>query len=143
MAYVGQSSVKYIPVNEDIELNLGLAQLVKVEPVLMETKTDNFTFDDKGNITGSDEIETWKLELTNTREIPVDVEITRNFQMDTWELVPQTPSTNGVYKKHDKNRARFTITLSPRSETSFVYTVTKYQDKRSEYYVKKSQEQQK
>ncbi len=86
LSYVGAADIKYVPVNEDVELNLGPARLVKVEPVLMETKTDNYTFDDKGNITGSDEIETWKLKLTNTRDIPVDVEITRNFGTDYWDL---------------------------------------------------------
>ncbi len=137
LSYVGQSSVKYIPVNEDVELNLGSSELVKVQPVLMAVQSDNYTFDKNGNINGWDDYETWKLKLTNTREINVDVEITRNFQTDAWELVPQTPSDYGVYKKHDKNRARFTITLSPRTETSFTYTVTKYQGMRSEYYVKK------
>lgn len=143
LSYVGQSPVKYIPVNEDVELNLGPAELVKVEPVLMDTQTNNYTFDRKGNIDGWDDTQTWMLKLTNTRDIEVEVEITRNFGIDYWDLTPQTPTTGGVYKKHDKNHARFTLMLSPRTETSFTYTVTKYQGTRGEVYVKQLQEQQK
>ncbi|MBL7214041.1 MAG: DUF4139 domain-containing protein [Phycisphaerae bacterium] len=155
LSYIGGSSLKYIPVNEDVELNLGPDQLVKVEPVLMNTQTDNYIFDNKGNITGSDTIETWKLKLTNTRDIPVEIEITRNFGTDYWDIeLNNSPPAKGeypeggrgsipTYKKHDKNRARFTITLSPRTETSFAYTVTNYQGQRAEAYVKKLQEQQK
>ena len=119
------------------------AELVKVEPVLMDTQTNNYTFDRKGNIDGWDDTQTWMLKLTNTRDIEVEVEITRNFGIDYWDLTPQTPTTGGVYKKHDKNHARFTLMLSPRTETSFTYTVTKYQGTRGEVYVKQLQEQQK
>jgi hypothetical protein len=138
LSYVGQSNIKYIPVNEDIELNFGPARLVKIEPVLMETKTENHTFDPKGNLDGWDDIETYKVAITNTRDIPIDIEITRNFGTDAWEL---KTANNVVYKKHDKNRARFTLTLEPRSETNFSYTVTKYQGKRIEAYTQKIQEQ--
>jgi len=141
LSYIGQSAVKYIPVNEDVELNLGAARLVKVEPILMQTQTDNYTFDDKQNITGWDTIETWQLKLTNTREIPVDLEITRNFGTDTWDI--NVNALDDVdYKKHDKTRARFELTLPARSEQSFTYTVTRYQGTRSEAYTKQLQEQQ-
>lgn len=161
LAYVGQSDIKYIPVNEDAELNLGAARLVKIEPVLMNTQTANYTFDDKGNINGSDVIETWQLKLTNTRDIPVDLEITRNFGTDYWDLdldssltdknaTAQAVRTRGtapleyilpVYKKHDKTHARFEITLAPQTEKTFAYTVTKYEGNRAEAYTKKLQEQ--
>jgi hypothetical protein len=140
LSYIGAADIKYIPVNEDVELNLGPARLVKVEPVLMQTQTENYTFDDKGNITGWDDIETWQIKLTNTRDIPVDVEITRNFGIDHWDIDANAVD-NIKYKKHDKTRARFTLTLPARSEQSFTYTVTKYQGRRSETYIKQLQEQ--
>ena len=152
LAYIGQSNIKYIPVNEDVELNLGPARLVKVEPVLMESQTDNYTFDDKGNITGWDDIETWQMKLTNTRDIPVEIEITRNFGTGYWDIkLNNSPPAKGqypeggrelipTYKKHDKSHVRFMLTLQPQSEKTFTYTVTKYQGVRSEYYVKKQNE---
>ena len=57
LSYVGQSEFKYIPVNEDVELNLGAVADVVVEPKLMDFKTDNYRFDRKRNISGWDEIQ--------------------------------------------------------------------------------------
>jgi hypothetical protein len=176
LSYVGQSDIKYIPVNEDIELNLGPARLVKVEPVLMEKRTENYTFDPNNNITGWDDIETYKVTIINTRDIPVDIEITWNMGTDAWELelnpsglsatspsqgrssVESSPPAKGeypeggrgfdaadtvVYKKHDKNRARFTMTVPARSEKDFGITIRKYRQKRIEAYIQKMQEQEK
>ena len=45
LSYTGGTSIKYIPVDEEIELNLGADSQVKIEPVLMETRTENHRFD--------------------------------------------------------------------------------------------------
>lgn len=148
LSYIGAADVKYIPVNEDAELNLGAALLVKVKPVLIDSRTDDYTFNSNGDIDGWDEIESWQLTLTNTCRIPAEIEITRNFGTDYWELKitdcwesGRNDSGNSAphpaYAKHDKNRARFTLVLPPASEKTFGYTVTKYQQRRSEYYVQK------
>ncbi|MCE5186542.1 MAG: hypothetical protein LLF76_10495 [Planctomycetaceae bacterium] len=154
LSYVGQSAFKYIPVNENVELNIGTSPLVKIEPKLMDVKTANHTFDKDNNINGWDEIETWQFKLTNTRDIPADIEITRVFNTDTWDLqVTNSPPGKGesgaagrgydsvVYRKHDKRHARFTAKLAPRSEETFTYVITKYQGQRSEFYVQKQREQ--
>ena len=141
LSYVGQSDFKYIPVNEDVELNLGTSRLVKIEPTLMDTKTENYTFDKKRNITGHDKIEIWRIKATNTRDIPVDLEITRNLETSTWKIEPPADNVIVTYKKHDKTRARFTLTVPPQTETMFTYTVIKYQGQREEAYIKKLQEQ--
>jgi hypothetical protein len=142
LSYIGSSNIKYIPVNEDIELNLGHARLVKVEPVLMETKTENHTFDPNNNITGWDDIESYKVTITNTRDIPIDIEITWNMGTDAWELElnDSVPAAGPTYKKHDKNRGRFTMTVPARSEKVFSHTVRKYRQNRIEAYVKKQNE---
>jgi hypothetical protein len=137
LSYVGQSEFKYIPVNEDVELNMGGSERVKVEPKLMDIKTAHHTFDKENNVSGWDEIETWQMKMTNTRDIPAEFEITRGFGTNYWDL-----ETSDVdYKKHDNSHARFTVTLEPRGEKTFTYTVTKYQGQRNEYYVKKEKEQ--
>ena len=50
LSYTGQSAFKYIPVDEDVELNLGCVGDVVVEPKLIDFKTHNYRFDRKGNI---------------------------------------------------------------------------------------------
>jgi hypothetical protein len=132
LSYVGGTSVKYIPVDEDIELNLGPARLVSVEPVLMDFKTENFLYDRKGNITGWDEVRTWKIKITNTRKLPVDVEITRNFNTSYWTM--QFDEKNISCKKHDASHARFELTLEPRTKREFTYTVTTYHGDREQSF---------
>jgi hypothetical protein len=79
LSYVGSMNVKYIPVGEKIELDLGSARLVEVKPVLMDYKMENHTFDNKGNLSGWDEVRTWRIEIANTRSLAVEVEVTRGF----------------------------------------------------------------
>ena len=147
LSYIGSSSIKYIPVNEDIELNLGPARLVKVEPILIEQKTENHSFDNNGNIDGWDDIETYKVTITNTRDIPIDIEITWNMGTDAWELTLGDFSSNPAelitYKRHDKSRGRFTMTVRPNSKRMFIHTTRKYRQKRIEAYVQKMQEKEK
>ncbi len=86
LSYTGQSDFKYIPVDEDVELNLGPVADVVVEPTLMDYKTANYRFDRNRNIAGWDEIRTLKVEVKNTRDIAVKVEIQRNFDSSNWML---------------------------------------------------------
>jgi hypothetical protein len=118
LSYVGGTAIKYIPVNEEVELNLGPARLVNVEPKLMDFKTENYIFDNSGNISGWDEIHTWKIEMTNTRTLPIQIEITRGFDTSYWALQSGTP-----YEKHDASHARFMLELEPRSKQTLEYTV--------------------
>ncbi len=136
LSYVGGTSVKYIPVDEEVELNLGPARLAKVEPKLMDFKTDNFMFDRRGNITGWDEIRTWKIEITNTRTLPIEIEITRGFDTAYWTL--RFDDQDVSYEKHDAAHARFEVNLEPRSKRTFGYTVTTYHGVREEALAEKN-----
>jgi hypothetical protein len=121
LSYVGGTNIKYIPVDEEVELNLGPARLVKVEPKLMDFKTDNYVFDRRGNVAGWDEIRTWKIEITNTRELPIEIEITRGFGTAYWTLQTDIP-----YEKYDATHARFKVNLQSRSKRTLEYTIMTY-----------------
>ncbi|MGD8500798.1 MAG: hypothetical protein PVJ86_09135 [Phycisphaerales bacterium] len=127
LSYVGGTSVKYIPVDEEVELNLGPARLVEVEPKLMDFETDNYVFNNKGNISGWDEIRTWTIEITNTRTLPIEIEITRGFGTAYWTLQTEIP-----YEKHDALHIRLNVNLEPRSKHRFSYTVRTYHGAREE-----------
>jgi hypothetical protein len=86
LSYVGQSSFKYIPVDEDVELNLGAVADVVVEPTLMDFKTENYRFNRRRNISGWDEVRRFKVEVRNTRDLDVKIEIKRRFNTDYWKL---------------------------------------------------------
>jgi len=121
LSYLGGTNIKYIPVDEEVELNLGAARLVRVEPKLMDFKTDNYTFDRRGNVAGWDEIRTWKIEITNTRELPIEIEITRDFGTAYWTI-----RSDAAYEKYDTTHARFKVNLEPRGKHNLEYTVTTY-----------------
>jgi hypothetical protein len=124
LSYTGQSSFKYIPVDEDVELNLGPVANVVVEPKLMDFKTENYRFDRRGNVSGWDEIRTFKIEVKNTRGIDVKVEIKRNFNTTYWKLAKS--GDLGEFEPVDKDTVKFTLTLKPRSIRKFEYVLRTY-----------------
>ena len=130
LSFVGRTSVKYVPVNEKIELNLGPARYVKVEPKLMDQKTDNYRFDNKGDVAGWDDIQTWKVTVNNTREIPIRVEIYRQTKTPDWTL--ENSGKFGNYEKEDATTLKYVVTLEPRSKKEFQYALTNYQGTRRE-----------
>jgi hypothetical protein len=136
LAYEGQSSFKYIPVGEEVELSLGDLADVVVEPTLMEFKTDNYRFDNDRNIDGWDEINIWKVEVRNTRVVPVKIEIRRNFDSGYWDLA-RTGQVE-AFEKIDLDTVRFTLELPPRSKRTFGYTHTAYRGVRTEDWVRRS-----
>ncbi|MCK5271356.1 MAG: DUF4139 domain-containing protein, partial [Sedimentisphaerales bacterium] len=86
LSYEGQSSFKYIPVDEDVELNLGAVSNIVVEPKLMDYRTANYRFNHKRDIWGWDEIRTFRIKVKNTRDVAVKIEIKRNFSSSHWGL---------------------------------------------------------
>ena len=84
----------------------------------------------KKNITGWDETRKWKVEVTNTRNLPVEIEITRGFGTAYWSL--EYDDQDVSYEKHDATHARFKTKLAPHSKRTFTYTITTYHGRREE-----------
>ena len=136
LSYTGQSSFKYIPVDQEIELNLGPVSDLVVEPTLMDARTDNYRFDQKRNISGWDEIQTFEVMVKNTRDIPVKVEIRRNFPTTSWTL--ERSGQVEEFEKVDQDTVKFSLLLQPRSERKFQYTLTTYHGVRTEDWTRLS-----
>jgi len=130
LSYTGQSSFKYIPVDEDVELNLGPVANLVVEPKLMDFKTENYRFDRRGDVSGWDEIHTFKIEVRNTRDISVKVEIKRNFNTQYWDI--DNSGDFGSFEKVNLNTVKFTLDLQPRSTKQFEYILRTYHGDREE-----------
>jgi len=130
LSYTGQSSFKYIPVDEDVELNLGPVANLVAEPKLMDFKTENYRFDRRGDVSGWDEIHTFKIEVRNTRDINVKVEIKRNFNTQYWDI--DNSGDFGAYEKVNLNTVKFTLDLEPRSVKKFEYVLRTYHGTREE-----------
>ncbi|MHC4742477.1 MAG: LamG-like jellyroll fold domain-containing protein [Planctomycetota bacterium] len=131
LSYTGQSSFKYIPVDEDVELNIGVVSDVVVEPVLMGFRTDKYTFTRRGDIAGWDEIRTFDVEVKNTREMPVKVEIQRNFETGDWELAKSGDFDD--FEKVDFDTVKFTLELKPRATRKFSYVLSTHHEQHWKY----------
>ncbi len=133
LSYEGWAAFKYIPVNEDVELNIGAVQDVVVEPKLMDYRTDAYRFDNKRNVEGWDEIRVCKVEVRNTRDVAVKIEIRRNFDTSAWEI-RQPEASVDKYEKVDLDTVKFTLQLEPRSKKTFEYTLTLHRGTRGQEF---------
>jgi hypothetical protein len=129
-SYEGESRFKYIPVNEDVELDLGAVANIIVKPTLMDYKTERYLFDNKGNISGWDEVKEFEFEVKNTRDLPVKVEIKRNFETPHWEI--QRVGDFGLYEKVDLDTVKFTVNLMARETKKFRYILTTHHGRRAD-----------
>jgi hypothetical protein len=127
LSYTGQSEFKYIPVNEEVELNLGPVANVVVEPKLMDFKTENYRFDSDGDITGWDEVRTYEIEIRNTRDIAIKVEIKRNFPTQFWQI-----TGNDEYEEFNVDTIKFTLEMQPVSKEILTYTLRTYHGTRED-----------
>ena len=130
LSYEGQSSFKYIPVDEEVELNLGGVADVVVEPTLMDFKTENHRFDTHRDVVGWDDVSTFEVEVRNSRDVAVKVEIRRNFDSQYWDL--NRSGDIDAFEKVDLDTVKFTVELRPHAKKAFEYTVRSYRGVRTE-----------
>ncbi len=116
-AFVGRTSVKYIPVNESVEMELGKDLEVLVKPTLMNWEKSNVQFDNNGNVKGWTIKETWQIEVQNSKEIDVVLDVRRNFSGD-WSL-----TTDAKYEKVDATKVKFVLPLKAREKQKLTYEV--------------------
>ncbi len=115
---VGATQVKYIPVKETVELELGSDPEVMIKPVLMDWQKLDIKFDQHGNVSGWTTKETWQFEVQNSKEIEVVLDIRRNFQGD-WSL-----TTDTAHEKVDATKVKFVVPLKSREKRTFTYELT-------------------
>jgi hypothetical protein len=117
-AFVGRTRVKYIPIEETVELELGNDLEVRVTPTLLNWAKTDMAFDGHGNVIGWTTTETWKIEVQNSKEIPVAIDVRRRFDGD-WSL-----NTAASYEQVDAQRAKFLLALAPGQSQAFEYRLT-------------------
>lgn len=115
--YLGQLNMEYIPVGEDIEINLGNDLEVTCERKLMEFKKDEIHFDQYNHVDGWNTYETYETEIKNHRNKPVKFDIKVSFKND-FEL-----SSKQKHEKYDMDTVRFKLHLEPHSNLKFSYAV--------------------
>ncbi len=117
-AFVGRTNVKYIPIGEQVELELGDDLEVTVKPRLMNWIKDEIKFDNDGNVAGWTIKETWAFEIQNSKDIDIALDIRRNFDGD-WSL-----KTDTKFEEVDKQKVKFALPLKPGEKQTLSYEVT-------------------
>jgi hypothetical protein len=117
-SFVGRTRTKYIPINEEVDLELGRDQEVLIKPKLMNWEKSDIRFDKDGNVAGWTIKETWEVEVQNSREINVVLDIRRNFAGD-WTIASEAP-----HERVDATKVKFVVPLDPREKKSFTYEIT-------------------
>ena len=117
-SFVGRTAVKYIPIGETVEMELGNDAEVMVKPTLMSWGKVDLAFDQFGNVKGWTTKESWQFEIQNSKEIDVVLDIRRNFAGD-WGIV-----TEQAYEKVDATKVKMVLPLKPLEKQTFTYELT-------------------
>jgi hypothetical protein len=85
---------------------------------LMDWQKTDIRFDQHGNVVGWTTHETWEIEVQNSKDIDITLDIRRNFSGD-WEL-----KSEAKYEKVDASKVKFVLPLKSREKQKFAYELT-------------------
>jgi hypothetical protein len=117
-AFVGRAAVKYIPVNEQVDMELGADLELLVKPTMTNWAKLDVNFDARRNVSGWTEKQWWQIEVQNSKDIPAVVDVRRNFTGD-WEIESVTS-----YEKVDATKLKFLVPLKPGEKAVLTYVLT-------------------
>ena len=117
-AFVGSTNVKYIPIGEQVEMELGNDREVTIKPKLMDWQKTEVRFNQHGDVCGWTIKEAWQFEVQNSKDIDIMLDIRRNFEGD-WDL-----KTDAKHENVDAHKVKFVLPLKSREKQSFTYELT-------------------
>lgn len=120
--FIGSDTIKYIPVDKKVELNLGNTLNVKIVPRVMAYAKENIIFDTKGNVSGFDEVKTIEIQLSNFTAMPSTIEYVKNIDSTYFEITDITHPDQ--FERTDQDTIKFTIELAPHSNKTIQFTLT-------------------
>lgn len=128
LSFIGQRAIKYMPIGEDVEINLGHDPDVLIERKMTGFKKLNLNIERwrrTPRVVGYDTQTYLQTRVKNTKNLTIQFEIERRFGGD-WELESELK-----YDKLDEQTVRFVIQLEPGEEKVFRYMVTQHHGKNS------------
>jgi hypothetical protein len=108
LAFGAEESVKYIPIKEKVELNLGTDDQIVYERVVLDTARSNFLYSDPPDpqVAGWDEARTWQEETRNYRKKPITLEVRHVLEGDV-EYAMEVPGL----KLYDFRTVEYTLEI--------------------------------
>jgi len=138
LSYLTQQSIKYIPIGDKIELNLGEDPNVVFELVDLRVFRDNIwgtinhklrrrfdepgvRIEDRGRVEGWDEHKVYAQRIRNYTDKPIDLEVRRAFSGDA-TFVNQIDA-----KRHDYQTVQYTASVKPGQSRDMIYELIQRQ----------------
>jgi hypothetical protein len=124
LSFLGQQPVKYVPIKEEIELNVGHDEEVVAKRRLMKVERSQFKFDRpqraEPTVVGWDETYSYREEVRNYKAKPVRMEVRHVIPGDV-DL-----KAEGA-KLYDFQTVEFTVDAKPATTFAWEYTYTQHQ----------------
>jgi len=114
LAFLGQQSVKYVPIKADIELNVGTDDEVVEECKVMTVARSQFVFDEHKNVAGYDEARGVRDEIRNYKSKAIRAEVRRIIDGDA------SLEAEGA-KLYDFRTVEFTYDIKPGEKFGWEY----------------------
>jgi hypothetical protein len=118
LSYLGQQVLRYVPIQADIEVNLGPDDLVVYEQRKTSTRRTDFQFDRHDRVTGWDEHQNSIATVRNYRGKPLAIELRLQLAGDV-ELTPSRPTTSFDYQTVETK-----LTAESGNKAEFPFSVT-------------------
>lgn len=118
--FEGSTHHKYIPVGEDVELNLGVDGRLTFESRVVSVRRLNFDFDSDGNVRGHDVETMFEYEARNANDRAVPLKITLPQGVVDWEIADSTDP----FKRVDRETLEFEVTVPAAGSKIIRYTHT-------------------
>ncbi len=128
LSYVGTDQARYIPLDENVELNLGPAFEIRVIPRVTDYSKKRIMYDKDNTVTGFDETRQYTITVHNYSSLPASVEITRNIGTPHFDI--QNIAVPGSYEKQDMDTVKYIVRLPAHTTQTIEYTLTVYQGER-------------
>jgi len=120
LGFLGQQSVSYVPIKDDIELNVGTDDEVVWERKPLAVERLNFTFDGRPpRVVGWDQKFTYQEEVRNYKAKAIRVELRHVIPGDV-ELQAEAA------RLHDYQTVEFTLTAEARGKLAWQYEYTQH-----------------
>ncbi len=120
LSYLGQQALQYVPVQADIEVNLGTDDLVVYERRRSGTRRSDFAFHPtKKHVTGWTARQSWVDSVRNYRDEPIRFELRIRFAGD---VQFQSPTETGAFD-YNTVESKFDVPARDRFNYSYVATI--------------------
>lgn len=128
LRYIGQQTIAYVPIGEDIELNMGADPRVILETTAIAQQRDNIVMQIRGanvfkrldepgvqiearsTVAGWDERTLFEQRIVNTTSHAIELQIRRHQTGDADFI------SRGQPQRHDANAVQYTLTVEPGQE---------------------------